>query len=130
MAKLGISIKIDVTKLDKARFFKGAKGTYADLTTFIDLDNLDQYDNNGFISQSVTKEERDQNIQTAILGNCKVFYNDSQNQSPQQQAPQQRPAPQHQPSPNQGVPHSNEYGQQAPQPAPGFEDFDDDIPFN
>ena len=123
MAKLGISIKIDVTKLDKTRFFKGAKGTYVDLTTFIDTDNLDQYDNNGFISQSVTKEERDQNIQTAILGNCKVFYNDSQNQSPQQQAPQ------HQPSPSQGVPHSSQYGQQAPQPAPGFDDFIDDIPF-
>lgn len=93
MAKLGISIKLDVTKIDKARLFQGQKGTYLDLTTFIDTDQLDQYDNNGFISQSVSKEERDNNVQTPILGNCKVFYNDQQQAQQggyQQQAPQQR----------------------------------------
>lgn len=129
MAKLGISIKIDVTKLDKARFFQGAKGTYADLTTFIDTDNLDQYDNNGFISQSVTKEERDQNIQTAILGNCKVFYNDSQAQTPQQ-APQQRPAPAPRPSSHpQGVHDRAPAPQPAPQQEQRIDDFDMDTPF-
>lgn len=30
--KIGVNLKIDVTKLDKSRFFKGAKGTYADLS--------------------------------------------------------------------------------------------------
>lgn len=53
--KLGISIKIDVTKIDKSRLFKSEKGTYLDLTTMIDLDELDQYGNNGFIAQSVSK---------------------------------------------------------------------------
>jgi len=85
MAKLGISIKIDVKKILKERLYQGAKGTYVDLTTFIDTDNVDQYDNNGFISQSVSKDERDQGVKTPILGNCKVFFNDSQ------QAPQQQP---------------------------------------
>jgi len=93
--KLGLSIKLDVTKIDKARLFQGAKGTYLDLTTFIDLDQLDQYENNGFISQSVSKEERDNRVQTPILGNVKVFFNDSQaRQQPQHtqgfQAPQDR----------------------------------------
>ena len=75
--KVGISISIDVTKIDKERLFKGAKGTYMDLTTFIDLDQKDQYDNNGFVSQSMTKEERDTGApNTPILGNCKVFYTD------------------------------------------------------
>jgi hypothetical protein len=126
--KLGISIKIDVKKIDKARLFQGQKGTYIDLTTFIDTDQVDQYDNNGFISQSVSKEERDQNIQTQILGNCKVFYNDQQTQSAPQPAPQQaprqqqhrQPAPQNQP---QGV-------NQAPQQYQGLDEFDSsDIPF-
>ena len=111
MAKLGISIKIDVSKIDKARLFKGAKGTYLDLTTFIDTDNEGQYGDHGFISQSQTKEERDNNAEkTPILGNCKVFFSDinaapqQQYQQPQQQQPQQ-------------------------QQPPAMDNFDDDIPF-
>ena len=82
MSKLGISFRIDVTKLDKSRFYKGDKGTYADLTTFVDVDKVDQYDNNGFITQSQTKEEREAGVKMPILGNVKVFYNDSK-QAPQ-----------------------------------------------
>ena len=74
--KVGISLKIDVTKIDKSRLYKGAKGTYLDLTTFVDTDQQDQYENNGFISQTLTKEEREQKLQTPILGNVKVFYTD------------------------------------------------------
>ena len=74
--KVGISVRIDVTKIDKSRLYKGAKGTYLDLTTFVDTDQQDQYENNGFISQSLTKEEREAKSQTPILGNVKVFYTD------------------------------------------------------
>ena len=72
--KVGISVRIDVTKIDKARLYKCEKGTYLDLTTFVDTEEKDQYENNGFISQSVDKEERDQGVKTPILGNVKVFY--------------------------------------------------------
>ena len=71
---IGISIKIDVSKIDKSRLFKGKKGTYLDLTTFINLDEEDTYGNHGFISQETTKEERESGIKTPILGNCKVFF--------------------------------------------------------
>ena len=74
----------------KERFHKGEKGIYADLTTFIDLDNLDNYDNNGFISQSVSKEEKANGVQTPILGNCKVFFNDSK-QHPQDNRAREQP---------------------------------------
>ena len=74
--KVGISVRIDVTKIDKSRLYKGSKGTYLDLTTFVDTEEKDQYENNGFISQSLTKEEREQKVQTPILGNVKVFYTD------------------------------------------------------
>ena len=87
--KLGLSVKIDVSKIDKARLFQGAKGTYLDLTTFIDLDQVGQYGDNGFICQSMTKEERAQNMQMPILGNVTVFFNDSQTQPAPQTAPQQ-----------------------------------------
>jgi len=138
MAKLGISIKIDVKKILKERLYQGAKGTYVDLTTFIDTDNVDQYDNNGFISQSVSKDERDQGVKTPILGNCKVFFNDSQQQRQQGQSNsqgfasngQQYGQPQ---QPAQAPPGYNPNAQgvqQAPQnSSPQPDDFADDIPF-
>ena len=89
--KIGLSVRIDVTKIEKARLYAGAKGTYLDLTTFVDTEEKDQYENNGFISQSVDKEEREQGMQTPILGNVKVFFTDGAQSSPQsspQSAPQ------------------------------------------
>ena len=75
MSKIGVTISIDVTKIDKSRLFKGAKGTYLDLTTFVDTETKDQYENNGFISQSQTKEEREGGAERPpILGNVKVFF--------------------------------------------------------
>ena len=85
--KIGLSVRIDVTKIDKARLYAGAKGTYLDLTTFVDTEEKDQYENNGFISQSVDKEEREKGVQTPILGNVKVFFNDAPQSAPQS-APQ------------------------------------------
>jgi hypothetical protein len=87
--KIGLSVRIDVTKIDKARLYAGAKGTYLDLTTFVDTEEKDQYENNGFISQSVDKEEREQGVQTPILGNVKVFFTDGAQSSPQS-APQSK----------------------------------------
>ena len=127
MAKIGVSLKIAVNDIDKARLFKGQKNTYLDATVFIDLDQLDQYGNSGMITQDVSKEEKQQGVKGNILGNCKVFWSDSGQapQQPQQNYQQQPQQPMQQPpgyNPNtQGVSH--------PQPAPGMGDFDDDLPF-
>ena len=76
--KVGITISLDVTKIDKSRLYKGMKGTYLDLTTFVDTETKDQYENNGFISQSQTKEEREGGAERPpILGNVKVFFTDA-----------------------------------------------------
>lgn len=95
--KLGIEIKIDVTKIDKNRIHVGQKGKYIDLTTFIDTEKDGKYGDHGFISQKVSKEEREQGIQTPILGNCKVFYVDEgqQNQQPQQNTQPQNNQPEY-----------------------------------
>ena len=94
MSKVGVSLKIDVSKIDKARLFKGSKGTYLDATVFIDLNEFDQYGNSGMITQDVTKDEKQQGVKGAILGNCKVFWSDTQSapQQYQQPPPQQQPA--------------------------------------
>ena len=105
MSKIAVSLKIDVTKIDKARLFAGKKGTYLDATIFIDLDEADQYGNHGMITQNVTKAEKDAGERGAILGNGKIFWRDGdQGQS------QARPAAQ-------------------ADDRQGFDDFDDPLPF-
>lgn len=64
-----IIAKIDVTKLDKGHFFKGQKGIYADLVLIPNKDGTDQYGNDGFVSQGVSKEARDKGTKGAIVGN-------------------------------------------------------------
>ena len=90
--KVGISIKIDVTKIDKARIVEGKKGKYIDVTAFIDLDEQDEYGNNGMVTQNVTKEEREAKVRGPILGNVKVFYRDEGQPKPRQAPAKQAPA--------------------------------------
>lgn len=100
MAKIGVSLKIDVSKIDKARLFKGEKGVYLDATAFIDLDAQDQWGNNGMITQSWKDQQKGEG---AILGNSRIFWSDSGS----------TPAPSQQAAPQQAAP-----------------DDDDDIPFS
>ena len=106
MRKVGIRIKLNVSAIEKERLFKGQKGVYLDATCFINLDEKDQYDNNGFVSQDVSKEEREANVKGPILGNVQVFYDKDDGQTAGEYRP---PAP-----------------SAAQRPA---DDFDDDIPF-
>jgi len=63
-----IQIKIDVLKIEKCRLFKGAKGTYLD-ATLIMREEPDQYGNIGFITQQISKEEREAGAKAPIIGN-------------------------------------------------------------
>ena len=101
MAKVGVSLKINVSQIDKLRLFSGQKGKYLDATVFIDLDQLDQYGNSGMITQDVSKDEKAQGVKGNILGNCKLFWTEG-GQAPQQQS------------------QSGQGFQQAPQPQGGF----------
>lgn len=99
--KVGIELSIDVTKIDKARLYEGKKGKYLTATTFVDLDNVDQYDNNGFIAEKVSKDEQEAGTKGTILGNVKVFWKGEGQAKPQGK----------------------------PQPSSSFEDDLSDIPF-
>jgi len=90
---IGVSLKIDVTKIDKEKLYKGQKGTYLDATAFIDVDNLDQYGNSGMITQSVSKEDREAGVKGAILGNSKVFMKKGGEQQQSNAAPTGTPPP-------------------------------------
>ena len=77
-----IKLNIDVKKLDKARFFTGAKGTYANLTVLL-RDEPDQYGNDGMIVEDVSQEERMNGVKGTIVGNVKVVkQKDSSPQKP------------------------------------------------
>ena len=71
MADKIIRLKLDVSKIDKTKLYKGEKGTYLSCTLLLN-DAVDNYGNNGMIVQETTKEERDAGNKGAILGNCKV----------------------------------------------------------
>lgn len=75
-----ISVRLDVSKIDKAKLYKGAKGVYLD-AAIIMKDEVDQYGNIGMIVQSVTKEEREQGVKGAILGNVKYIGQAAQPQN-------------------------------------------------
>ena len=76
MSTIGVNLSIDVSKLDKLRLYKGAKGTYANLTVFIDS-NPDQYGKNGGIKEQATKDERDQKVKMPFVGNATIFWSDN-----------------------------------------------------
>lgn len=85
MAKIGISINVDVTKLDKDRFFVGEKGTYADMTCFIDLDGVNKAGKNGVIVQ---QKDKDEDVEMPIIGSVKIFWD---NREPEEES--YNPAP-------------------------------------
>lgn len=98
-----IKLKIDVTKLDKERFFKGSKGTYADLV--IREVEPGEYGDTHIVSQDLTKEEREQNKvlpadkkkRMPIIGNGRAFtFNDT----PRQASSNNSPAPATTPTPS------------------------------
>lgn len=70
MAKPIIALNIDVTKIDKTLLFIGAKGKYMDCT-LMEGDQIDQFGNAGFITQSVSKEARARGEKGPIIGNFK-----------------------------------------------------------
>lgn len=75
MSNQKINVSIDVTKLDKSRFFKGAKGTYCDLVLWPTPGG--QY-GDFMVKQAATKAERSSGnyADLPILGNAKFFGGD------------------------------------------------------
>jgi len=61
--------KINVEKIDKAKLFKGRKGTYLDIVLLETRD--DRFGNDWVILQSVNQEDRKAGVKGAIIGNAK-----------------------------------------------------------
>jgi hypothetical protein len=66
-----LSIKIDVTKIDKAALYKGAKGTYLTLTVWPNKEGRNQYGDDAIVKQDLGKDRRDE--QPEIIGNARII---------------------------------------------------------
>lgn len=122
MAKIALSLKINLNDIDMARVFQGKKGQYLDATIFVEMNELDQYGNSGMITQDVSKDEKAQGVKGNILGNGKVFWveNGQAPQQPGQQGAQQSGFQQQ--TPQQG------FQQQAPMNANNASQFQQSPP--
>jgi len=72
--RIGMEININVDKIDKSRIFKGKKGSYLNLTVFVDTEKKGEYGDNGTVSQSASKDDRAAKKKMPIIGNAKVFF--------------------------------------------------------
>lgn len=79
-----IRLKIDVTKIDKARLYKGAKGVYLDAAAIPTKDS--QYGDTHVIIQDVSKEEREQGVKGGIIGNAKELVKEAPREQQRQAA--------------------------------------------
>lgn len=68
-----LSLKIDVTKINKDRLYKGTKGTYLNLSVALN-DEKDTYGNDVSVWEEQTKEERENKQERNYLGNGKTVW--------------------------------------------------------
>lgn len=87
------SVRIDVTLLDKSRFYHSKKQArdghypiYCDLVLFDNRDGTDQYGNDGMVKQQITKEEREARVEVPILGNWRNLNGNRPAPSPHERA--------------------------------------------
>ena len=66
-----INANLDLTKIPKAKIYKGKKGSYIPVTIFVN-DEVDQFGNNTSVIISQTKEEREAKEPRIYLGNGKT----------------------------------------------------------
>jgi hypothetical protein len=67
-----ISVKLDVTKIDKAALYKGTKGTYLNITLIPNKDGeTDEYGNDFWVVQDLGAERRKAGEKGPKLGNAR-----------------------------------------------------------
>jgi len=70
-----ITVKLKTNLIDKNRIHRGKKHNYLDLVLIENKFGRDEFGYDGFIKQSISKEEREANpdLQMPIIGNFTVY---------------------------------------------------------
>ncbi len=84
-------ININLDKIENKHVVKGEKGEYLNLIMFENKNGPDQFGNDGFVVQGVSKEDREKGIKGQILGNFKHFKPRGEQSSTPAAKPQSRP---------------------------------------
>ena len=74
-----VNASLDLSKIEKSKIIKGKKGSYINVTMFIN-DEVDQYGNNASVIMSQTKEEREAKTPRVYLGNGRTVGNNQPKQ--------------------------------------------------
>ena len=95
-----VSISLDVTLIDKARLVPGKKPNkagkipqYLNLDLVLRKDGADQFGNNYFVTQKISKEGREAGNKAEIIGNGKTIIGPDGPRSGGRPTPTNRPAP-------------------------------------
>lgn len=83
---MNTAININVSKIDKSAIVPGKNGKYMDLILIENKDGKDQYGNDGFVTQGISKERRDAGERGPIVGNWKRLVSRSNVQPVQGEA--------------------------------------------
>lgn len=67
-----IKLSINVTKIDKSHLIEGKAGKYLELILNENKNGVDQYGNEGFVTQGVSKAAREAGQRGPIVGNYKT----------------------------------------------------------
>lgn len=116
-----ITLNLDVTKISKELLYKGKKGAYCDLLLMENKDGTDQYGNDGFAVQGVSKERREAGERGPIVGNWKYLEPKGGSR------PTERPAQKEYPLRAGGG--KSRYSQEEAANAKAAMDSEDEIPF-
>ena len=81
-----ISVKINVTKVDKSKLFQGKNGSKWLDILLIESRN-DKYGNDYMVVEGVSREDRERGVRGAILGNAKVIGKQAPKPSASSHAP-------------------------------------------
>ena len=73
-----ITTSINLNEIDKTKIIKGKKGQYLPISISIN-DEVDQFGNQGPVTISQSKEERDAKTPKKYLGNVKVVWTNGDN---------------------------------------------------
>ncbi len=79
-----IRCKLNYSKIDKSKLFKGEKGLYMDITLLENRDGPDEYGNHYMVVQDLGKESREAGVKNPILGNGKIVSGGKQSTPPPQ----------------------------------------------
>jgi hypothetical protein len=87
-----ITASINLNEIDKTKIIKGKKGQYLPISITIN-DEVDQFGNQGPITISQSKEEREAKSAKTYLGNVKVVWTNGDNVAAAPREGQQEQAP-------------------------------------